>query len=853
MTIVHPSPSAAAIAALVLLACNTSPYYEGRGGAPQCALAQQPTAPPPPPPLPPTEWGLHTILVWSLEGTTRSHDSAVVWASDLAETGVSILIRRDGSPENTLVEPAAATATDVVAVELVGEAPPSPLSPTGGGRVSQATPAPTAPSPNRHGLAWALGEQRMESLVRFEYVDADTARVVVGPVPGYALEEPETVRVSLNAARVTSLRSAALVSLWSKEDAVERDIEIRVRPTPDAIRAMEPDALVGATEVQLMSLPLSGSTAAEIQQLKLYFALACEGADADGLLDLRHLRSFHPLGFLAGLESVAGSQCLAALLGNTLFLTLVTLVHYTATVVSSKQRTLRRRLCDWRQQGNLLFPSVPLCVFSFLFVGNVACAARLAGGGDVGRGAGAGAAASGLSRAGQTAVGVGALASLAASAAFAAAAARRVAASGAAVYRVDQAVLPLADAAGWRVRWPSVVAAFLFGTGEWVGGRANTRAAGRHYVQLRPFRSRYPWWSAVDAAVAFAAAGALGLGRGGHRACAWGRVVCASVAFAHAASVTLARPYARGRDNLLMSVRALMVGLGLAIASVASFREDPRHPGLLTAARMLYASLFVSLAKVVLDGVCFLVTGVCLRRRARLEKELWGVSDGQVPQAPTLADLLAGKSTKRWKRRNRRRRLSKKRARAQATALAMAEAEAGAAASASAGSEDGVVVGVEMETRPTLSSAGSEGEEVFSSHARGSVGLGVMHRARSQSSAADSQLTGVAGISSLWSAVLPPKRVAGERRPTCCLSVGSCSVNSGAGFFSSPKHRRGSVASAVPQHAAPPQMKQHQRGTSWPISPSVVSVTPPPTLSYMPLHAGGVHRSVTPDSTVVRC
>ena len=515
-----------------------------------------------------TEWGLHSVLVWNIPSLREG-------CSDVAEVvqeGIRVDISRLGSPNNTLTLPRG-SLSDILSLEVTGGAS------------------------NQRGLAWALGEQRMESLVRFEYVDADTARVVVGPVPGYALEEPETVRVSLNAARVTSLRSAALVSLWSKEDAVERDIEIRVRPTPDAMRDILPDLEVGATEVQLLSLPLSGTAAAEIQQLKLYYSLSCSEHAASTLG-----MSYHPLGFIPEVSSPGGQECLGAVLCNLFFITLILLIHYALTVGAA------RRINTIEVQGRMLFPSLPLFVFTFLYPGQVLCATRLV-----------------QSPAESWHVGVGVaglLVSIAVPAAAAFSIARATKKTQDARYRVDDVVVVVKDH-GYKVRWPSAVVSLLFGAGEWVNSTPRM-FSGRFFIQMRPFDNRYPWWSAVDHAGMFAVGVGLAQSKETYHSCGVSRAICAGVSVTLLLLVVFFRPYCRGRDNILHGLRLLLLSAGLIALSAAYFQGDPRHGGIRLGSHLLIASLVTILLKIILDGFCFLVTGLCLKRRSTLQKLEWG-------------------------------------------------------------------------------------------------------------------------------------------------------------------------------------------------------------------------------------
>eukprot|EP00754_Rhynchopus_humris_P019292 Rhum_TRINITY_DN14638_c15_g2::Rhum_TRINITY_DN14638_c15_g2_i1::g.105557::m.105557 len=528
-----------------------------------------------------TEWGLHSVLVWDIP-SLREGCSDV---AEMAQEGIRVDITRLGSTNNTLT---LARGSDVVSVAVSGGAS------------------------NRHGLAWALGEQSMASLVRFEYVDADTARVVVGPVPGYALEEPETVRVSLNAARVTAQRSAALVSLWSKEGAVERDIEVRVRPTPDAVRDALPDVEVGATEVQLLSLPLSGSAAAEVQQLKLYYSLSCS-EHAESTLGM----SYHPLGFIPEVSSPGGQECLGAVLCNLFFVALILVIHYVLTVAAA------RRLNTIEAQGRMLFPSLPLFVFTFLYPGQVLCATRLV---------------QSPAEPWHVAVGVaGLLISVVVPAGAAFSIARATKKTYATRYRADDVVVVLQDR-GYKVRWPSAVVSLLFGAGEWVNSTPQL-FSGRYFIQMRPFDNRYPWWSAVDHAGMFVVGVGLAQSKQTFHSCGVSRTVCAAASIVHLLLVVRFRPYCRGRDNVLQVLRLLLLSAGLIALSAAYFQGDPRHGGIRLGSHLLIASLVTILVKIVLDGLCFLVTGLCLKRRSTLQKLEWSDADSQCSELSVAYQL----------------------------------------------------------------------------------------------------------------------------------------------------------------------------------------------------------------------
>eukprot|EP01060_Flectonema_neradi_P030287 TRINITY_DN4366_c4_g1_i1.p1 TRINITY_DN4366_c4_g1~~TRINITY_DN4366_c4_g1_i1.p1 ORF type:complete len:1087 (+),score=214.32 TRINITY_DN4366_c4_g1_i1:149-3409(+) len=393
-----------------------------------------------------------------------------------------------------------------------------------------------------------------------------------GPLDGYRADLREQLELKITSSGTEWGMSTSTITI-----EVEEEGKIN-----EAIQAAG-DVAAGLGVMSMMSGPASG----HVQQLQMYLDMECgTGKDPQVSTSLAPLQIFEPF------KSIDGSECLAAVVGNSIILISFSFLHL-ATLL------LVFGISDLAGQGRLRFPSVTLFVYLYLYQAFSLCGTNIMIHPRKGW---------------HAAVGVGCtllttLIPIVISIAISKGVPDK------ARYRF------LSDEDKTKFR-SGKVATFILGPGEWVSRHPQNRFVDRFTLILKSYTEERPWFAIFEFAQMFLSGATLAIRQNSYVECGTTRLLCClyNAAFLILEIKTL--PHCKNRDNYLDCSRLFFQAVGLLLAAVAYFLEDMSHTSFTVATYCLLIAMSILFIKIILDLMSWLFI-VCTGRWRALQADEW--------------------------------------------------------------------------------------------------------------------------------------------------------------------------------------------------------------------------------------
>ncbi|KAJ9456613.1 hypothetical protein DIPPA_20400 [Diplonema papillatum] len=167
-------------------------------------------------------------------------------------------------------------------------------------------------------------------------------------------------------------------------------------------------------------------------------------------------------------------------------------------------------------------------------------------------------------------------------------------------YKVRGSVPKLATVVADREAWGRF-ALFCVGPGEWVSRSRERHWVNRYSCILRPYALRTAWFSFLEFTCSFTLSAVSSPVVSSYVHCGWVKFASAAVCVTMMIAISRFSPYARGRDEVLLSIEALLKACSMLFMAYGFFNEDPHHWSLTVSSKLLLSALGVLMVKLVMD------------------------------------------------------------------------------------------------------------------------------------------------------------------------------------------------------------------------------------------------------------